>query len=120
MSYCRWSCDNFKCDLYCYESESGFVTHVASVKIVGTVPHCSLKMLIDGTAEEYIAAHKIQSEFIESAEKSPIGLPFDGQTFRDPDILSFRDRLISLREAGYHFPSYVIEQIDEELAENAK
>ena len=31
MSYCRWSTDNFKCDLYCYEDvNGGFTTHVAS------------------------------------------------------------------------------------------
>lgn len=30
MSYCRWSSDNFNCDLYCYESDFGFETHLAS------------------------------------------------------------------------------------------
>ena len=30
MSYCRWSTDDFACDLYCYESAAEYVTHVKS------------------------------------------------------------------------------------------
>ena len=29
MSYCRWSSDDFQCDVYVYESECGWVVHVA-------------------------------------------------------------------------------------------
>lgn len=29
MSYCRFSSDNFTSDFYCYESESGYVIHLA-------------------------------------------------------------------------------------------
>ena len=29
MSYCRWSSMDYDCDLYIYESESGFEIHVA-------------------------------------------------------------------------------------------
>jgi len=29
MSYCRWSSDDNKSDVYCYESNSGHVIHVA-------------------------------------------------------------------------------------------
>jgi DNA repair photolyase len=32
MSYCRWSSDYFNCDLYCYESNSGYETHVAAYR----------------------------------------------------------------------------------------
>lgn len=30
MSYCRWSSDDYQCDIYAYEAEDGFVVHVAS------------------------------------------------------------------------------------------
>lgn len=29
MSYCRWSSDDFQCDVYCYEADEGFIIHVA-------------------------------------------------------------------------------------------
>ena len=28
MSYCRWSCDGFKSDVYVYESDAGYEIHV--------------------------------------------------------------------------------------------
>lgn len=28
MSYCRWSSDDFKSDVYVYESQAGWITHV--------------------------------------------------------------------------------------------
>ena len=35
MSYCRWSSDDFQCDVYVYESVAGgFVTHVAANRVV--------------------------------------------------------------------------------------
>ena len=41
MSYCRFSSDDYQCDVYCYASVSGYyVTHVASNRPVldGTLP----------------------------------------------------------------------------------
>ena len=33
MSYCRWSSDNFQCDVYCYADVSGgYTTHVKDGK----------------------------------------------------------------------------------------
>lgn len=35
MSYCRWSTDDFLCDLYIYEHYEGFwAIHVASIRRV--------------------------------------------------------------------------------------
>jgi hypothetical protein len=31
LSYCRWSSDNFRCELYCYQDTcGGWTTHVAA------------------------------------------------------------------------------------------
>src|SRR5687767_6611694 len=39
MSYCRWSTDDFQCDLYCYEDVSGgFTTHVAGRRKIWDAP----------------------------------------------------------------------------------
>lgn len=121
MSYCRWSSDNFACDLYCYESADGFVTHVAGNRIIGDIPKISL-FPTDGEdtkawAAKFTEEMKAQHAFLDTCEREPIGLPFDGQTFTDPTLAEFRARLIGLREAGYHFPDYVIEAVDEEIAQ---
>jgi len=68
---------------------------------------------------EWVAARKEQSKWLKSVRPTPIGLPFDGQTFNDPTLETFRERLILLRSVGYRFPDEVIEAVDEEIAEAA-
>lgn len=116
MSYCRWSSDNWRCDLYCYGDVSGGITtHVASNRVVGDIPEAPLSLIMEGKNEEFLEAHKKQMAFLGNAKRKPIGLPFDGETFNDPDCASFFVRLMELREAGYNFPVYVLEEVREEM-----
>lgn len=115
MSYCRWSSDDFGCDLYCYESGSGYTTHVAASRVVGDVP----KVPDLSEPKAFVAAMRAQTDFMMLAARVPIGLACDGITFNDPDLASFRARIVSLREMGYRCPDYVLERIDEEIAEGA-
>jgi hypothetical protein len=115
MSYCRWSSDDFKCDLYCYEDVSGgFITHVASNRVVGEVPRLEWEDL-ETNIDQFMASSKAQSAFLETAERRPIGLPCDGQRFNDPDLDSFLARLEALRAMGYHLPDYVLEDVRDEI-----
>lgn len=116
MSYCRWSSDNGKSDLYCYESASGFVTHVAGNKPVGDAPE--MPDIRACTIDEYNAAGQRRSDFLENCERRPIGLAHDGETFTDPDLEAFRERIVGLSAMGYHVPSYVLPKIDEEMQED--
>ena len=116
MSYCRWSSDNWKCDLYCYEyCEGGWTTHVASNRIVGDVPQ--VLNLLTADRDEWVASHKAACAFLDTAEHQEIGLPYDGETFNDPTLEAFRDRLMHLRYLGYNFPNYMLQTIDDEIAE---
>lgn len=118
MSYCRWSTDDFQCDLYCYESTcGGFTTHVASSKIMFTEPlppEVDLLEDVDG----YMQRHNKVMELVKTSPKEPIGLPYDGQSFNDPDLQSFLARLEQLKAAGYRFPDSVIEAVKAEIAHN--
>jgi len=114
MSYCRWSSDNWRCDLYCYEDvNGGITTHVACNRIVGDVPE--VPFILDVSADEFMKAHKKQMEFLDTAKREKIGLPYDGETFNDPDYESFLKRLLHLREVGYNFPDWVIEEVKEDI-----
>lgn len=118
MSYCRWSSDNWRCDLYCYEDVSGgWTTHVAANKVVGDVPKEA--DLDPPDFKNYITTHKAAMAYLETAERKNIGLAYDGQTFNDDTLEDFRSRLLMLRAAGYHFPDYVLEEIDEEINSEA-
>lgn len=121
MSYCRWSSDNFGCDLYCYESADGFVTHVAKSRHVGQIPECDLSLLMGSEADRqrFVDQHRRQSEWLSTCELAPIGGPCDGETFVDDDLESFLARLIELQGLGYRVPDSVIEDVRDELRERA-
>ena len=116
MSYCRWSSDDWKCDLYCYYSVCGnYITHVAGRKHVGVPenPHTPMD-------KEYWLFHEKQMKFLDTAEVQDIGLPYDGEHFSDPDLTSFLERVNCLKETGYHVSMWVLESIEEEINENQK
>lgn len=119
MSYCRWSSDNWKCDVYCYEDvRGGWTTHVASLKRIGEIPKYSFPK--DGSNEErerFACEYKAHHEALDKTELVPIDGPCDGETFNDSTLEEFRDRLTALKDAGYHVPNWVFETIDEEIKE---
>ncbi|SRR5258708_2167503 len=113
MSYCRWSSDNWKSDLYCYESvHGGWYTHVAGMRYVGEAPS------IDWRAAPSIvdAAHKAVRAFMENCERASIGLPHDGETFVDTSVADFHARLLMLRQCGYHVPDHAIAEAESEIS----
>lgn len=124
MSYCRWSTDNFQCDLYCYEDVSGgYTIHVAARRSITPYPYeGSYQEFIDlclsnQFTERWLERHKKWSEETEKIKKKSIGLPYDGETFNDPNLEAFLDRLLMLREVGYKFPDYVLENVKHEIME---
>lgn len=120
MSYCRWSTQGFRCDLYCYEdSRGGWTTHVASKKTVPDPPEeLPMPSNKDGPEwEAWLANHKAIRDYLDVAERAPLGGPHDGATFNDPTLEAFRSRLLSLRQDGYRFPDSVLQEVDEEIAD---
>jgi hypothetical protein len=119
MSYCRWSSDDFKCDLYCYEDvNGGWTTHVASNRIVGECPPLEIPPHPPTEAQlrEFQKTNNARHAFLDACDRSPIGLPYDGKTFHDYSLEEFRARIVALREIGYQCPDYVLDEIDEEIA----
>lgn len=115
MSYCRWSCDDFRCDIYAYESNDGYEIHVAGNRIVGDIPH--VPFILDVDADEWRAAYQAQHDFLATAQREPITLPHAGESFCESDLEDLAARLIMLRELGYRFPDHVLETIAEEAIE---
>lgn len=115
MSYCRWSTDDFGCDLYVYESAEGYVIHVAGSRIVGEVP----KMVWGGTAEEQYKSYIEQMAYLRTAEREAINLPHDGACFVYDDLNEVIVRLRALQEMGYRFPAHVLTTLQTELDEES-
>ncbi|WP_314435823.1 hypothetical protein [Massilia timonae] len=113
MSYCRFSSDNFGCDVYVYEHVAGgFVTHVAGNRIVGDVP--KLPRPTKENRSEYMAAHRAQMDFMTDAKREDIDLPHAGGSFSDDTAGECAARLESLRVLGYKVPQYAIDALREE------
>jgi len=99
MSYCRWSTDDFRCDLYVYEASDGIYVHIAGSKhnlptdaFPEKVDFWSVDDYFDMPEEEraalverYVARTNKVMEIIHDAPRVPIGGPYDGHT------LSFSD-----------------------------
>lgn len=132
MSYCRWSSMDFQCDLYCYSDVmGGWTTHVAGSRRVGDiVPSPGLVLPENWNAlskedqerlgEEWARQYNLHLESVNACALVDIGLPSDGETFRDATIGEFRDRLLSLRAQGYIFPDRVLKNVEEEIAEHGE
>lgn len=137
MSYCRWSSMNFKCDLYIYETVGGlvgndgdFIIHVAGNRVIDETPDERaawskfVSAAADNTSPEYVAsrdayfsAHKSLMDFLETAEREDIELPYAGATIVMKDREALITKLLELRALGYVFPDVVFERLEEEMAE---
>lgn len=118
MSYCRFSSDDFKSDVYCYESVHGyFTTHVAGNRIVGDIPPLPAFPMDESGNEAWFQAYKAQNDFISKAEREQIALPYAGECFDDADLQSMLDRLLMLQSIGYYVPESALLAIREELKE---
>ena len=118
MSYCRWSSDDFRCDVYCYEDiYLGYTIHVAGRRIVfdGTEPN-PVELRKDNI-EEFAKYQEDFSNWIGTAQRIDIGLPHDGESFSFYDPEETANKLEELRNIGYMVPQYAIDALREESDE---
>lgn len=121
MSYCRWSCDDYQSDVYCYEHVyGGFVTHVANVRVIYADPIPDPAPFDDGHLDQWLDRHRKVSEMMAAAKRELIGLPFDGETFDDSTPGETADRLEWLRGLGYRVPQHAIDTLRAEQAETTE
>ena len=113
---------NWKCDLYCYEHVAGgWTTHVAGRRRVSEPPSDRFADFIAKkiTAEEYVELHRATMDALGTIPLVDIDLPHAGETFDDPTLEAFKERLLELRRIGYVFPDHVLTTIDAEIKERA-
>lgn len=118
MSYCRFSCDSFRSMVYCYEDCSGgYTTHVAASKALGDVPRVPNFPFSQSEADiqAWFAAHQAMMAYLDTAERAPIGLPVDGESFNDATLPEFLNRLLWLRAIGYYVPQHAIDAVQAEI-----
>lgn len=129
MSYCRWSSDGHNCDVYVYESEYGYVCHVAARKIINLheAPHVPSFFnyntpldgkISDSDIQDFIIKNRAWMEWLDkSAIRENIGLEHDGETFSSDEPGDMAEILIMLKQMGYQVPQYAIDSLLEEQSE---
>jgi hypothetical protein len=118
MSFCRWSSDDHQCDVYVYESEAGYVTHVAGRRYELAEPMPPGVNVRDDVSGWIARGHEVH-RILDASELVDIGGPSDGQTFTDPDPSACAATLARLRDEGYRVPQYAIDALTEEDAHAA-
>lgn len=116
MSYCRFSSDDFQCDVYVYaDCMGGYTTHVAGNRIVYKKPLPPPVPFEDVNA--YMKRDLKIMKMVDKASHVKIGLPCDGETYNDATPDECANRLESLKAMGYRVPQYAIDALREEAIE---
>lgn len=110
MSYCRFSSNDYACDVYVYaDSVGGYMTHVAASRYRFDEP---LPPRVPFEHEvEWVARMVLVQKRAETAPRDPIKLPHAGATFTDPTPAALLTRLEELAALGYRIPSYVFDEL---------
>lgn len=119
MSYCRFSTDNYRCDLYIYDHYAGGITiHVAGSRYVADTP--MPEMPDDGWFKlphaEFHALREAQKAWLQTAKLEAINLPHAGAAFNNLDADQAVERVKELRRLGYNFPDLVLTALEDEAA----
>lgn len=113
MSYCRFSSDNWQCDVYAYESRDGFEVHVAAHRYTDDIP--KLPAWNADKKNAYFEAYKIQIKAVDASPMRDIGGKYDGMHFIYATLEDLLTGLADIKEAGYNVPQFVFDQILEEM-----
>ena len=112
MSYARFSSDDWRSDVYVYESVGGgWVTHVAANRVVPCEPLPEPVEYTPENVEAWFRRHHAVTEIIGRSERVFIDLPYAGEDFRDDSPGECADRLVSLAAIGYHVPEGTIDAL---------
>lgn len=119
MSYCRWSSNSFRCDVYVYESPDGFVTHVACTRAVlpDNAQAPSLRLLVDGNARQWLVETRAFDALLHAARKVAIDHPEAGETFVHDTAGECAGNLERLAAQGFRVPASVIDDLRAEQAD---
>jgi len=112
MSYCFWSSDNWKSDVYIYDGSEGITCHVASYSLEGYIP--KLPDIRSVSAKGFKIAYDRHMRAVESCERKKHPSPMAGQTFWSKDTADMIFKLRQLQLEGFHVPEYVFEELGEE------
>lgn len=125
MSYCRFSSDNFKSEVYATGTDNGFEIHIAGMRMIGvdvlpqSIPEPDLDSVSDSEYDKWfdedVAITARQLKLMKSMKKEAIDLLYAGNCVTVDTHEEFLEKLLELREVGYRVPQEAIDRVEEEI-----
>jgi len=106
MAWCTFSSDDFQCDLRLVSTFDGFMIMVAGDRILGDIPR-TVHLDEAGSEDQLEAAERAQMEFVRTAVREPIDLPYAGSEFLFDEYGDFVSQVRELVDLGYRIPDAV-------------
>lgn len=114
MSYCRWSSNDFQCDVYVYaHANGGWRIEVAGSRVIWDVdlPPVPEKRLDQAVRfQDVIKMLRDDANF----HREPIEHPLAGESYSEPSPRAAADRLEHLKSEGFQVPDSAIEALREQ------
>ncbi len=118
MSYCRFSCDNFRCDFYAYESKAGFQLHVAASRVEWEPPTSPYTLeSLHLTQEEFKQVSAQYHQALMAAPRTYINLPGAGESHQFDTLRELRSAIQEHIALGFLAPDWLIQEIDQEIGQ---
>ncbi len=113
MAYCRFSTDDFQCDVYVYEDvDGGYTIHVAKICLVYNDPIPPKVPMSD--IDAFIERRTIMDEIYKCADEAPTPLQYAGKSFNYDTATDAAAFLQELKHLGYRVPDSVIKDLIDE------
>jgi hypothetical protein len=113
MSYCRFSSDNFRSDVYVYYGDDGYTCHIAARKIsnIDQCPEISISLNLEDN-QKFIERYQQRQAWMENyALRVPIKHDLAGTTFTTNTSEEMVEELLFLRQEGFHVPQNAIDAL---------
>ena len=111
MSLCRFSSDDFQCDVYVYESMYGWEIHVAAVRLKFDQELPPDVPFDQEHTAEWMERHNIVHAMVERAERIPYELPYAGESLTTSSEQECAEMLERLQALGYRVPQHAIDDL---------
>lgn len=122
MSYCRWSTDDYRCDLYVYEGGDGWHCHVAGGRRDWEPLFDEVRMVRDWaegrvSTSDYCFARGAYHAAMSTVPWTYHDEPSTGWDFVTQTPGEMAARMRRLRGEGFSFPDHVLEALEDEQRE---
>ena len=121
MAYCRFSSNDHQCDFYAYESDNGFVLHLAANRSIWDPPNnaYNVEVVMNTPWEQWGDMAQEYHKSLMNAPREKIEHENAGETFTYNTLHELKDGISSFIEQGFIAPDWLIPLIDEEINEKA-